>query len=488
MTEDRARVDPPRGEREWLPLLAFAIVLLSLTALAAIPALVLQRISRVNEGLNSTVLPAQGALREYALATERHASAARGRFLAAGSEPARLTHAREAEAAALQTLERLAPRLGQQTPQHLAEVRGYATRRDSLEAALLQRGPRIEEYRASLPRFDALQDSILMHLDFVERDVVRLTDARLGEEARAVRTLRSVSFALAGLALLAALGVGWFAWTQRSLRREVQAALAEATRLRDESERRREELEQATESRRRLLRGFSHDVKNPLGAAHGYLQLMADGVPTPLPEGHRRSVARADASVMAALGLVEDLLEIARAETGHLVLVPEPVDLATLAAEVAEEHRGQAEGKGLTLAVDPSESVPQVVTDARRVRQVLGNLVSNAVKYTRQGEVRIGVEATSLPTGMGGPGVAVTVADTGPGIPAEKHHLLFQEFVRLDPGSEAGAGVGLAISHRIARVLGGDITVESATGEGSRFTLWIPVDRREGERRDGKDR
>jgi signal transduction histidine kinase len=120
-----------------------------------------------------------------------------------------------------------------------------------------------------------------------------------------------------------------------------------------------------------------------------------------------------------------------------------------------------------------------IESDATRVRQILGNLFSNAVKYTDEGEVRAFVELRSGDGahGKAGEWIAAAVVDTGPGIPAEKHRLLFQEFTRLDPGEKKGAGVGLAISQRIAHALGGEITAESEAGAGSTFTLWLPCTR-----------
>jgi signal transduction histidine kinase len=112
-----------------------------------------------------------------------------------------------------------------------------------------------------------------------------------------------------------------------------------------------------------------------------------------------------------------------------------------------------------------------------RIRQILGNLVSNAVKYTDRGGITVRVavrEGGKAP----GPGrwIAVDVSDTGPGIPEERQKLLFRELSPLERGARPGAGIGLAISQRIARALGGQITVESAVGKGSTFTLWLPVE------------
>jgi signal transduction histidine kinase len=128
------------------------------------------------------------------------------------------------------------------------------------------------------------------------------------------------------------------------------------------------------------------------------------------------------------------------------------------------------------LHVEAPDGLPPARTDDRRVRQVLGNLVSNAVKYTREGEVVIHVDARidrAEPEGPGEPAIAVT--DTGAGISPEQQERLFDEFVPLDPTAGSGAGIGLTISRLIAEVPGARITVESEVGRGTTFTLWLPL-------------
>ncbi|HEX2202239.1 MAG TPA: PAS domain S-box protein [Longimicrobium sp.] len=255
---------------------------------------------------------------------------------------------------------------------------------------------------------------------------------------------------------------------------ERERLLDRANEARAEAERRREEVERVTESRTRLMRGFTHDVKNPLGAADGYAQLLEDGILGELSTQQVESIRRIRRSIRTSLHLIHELLELARAEAGQIELEPVLTDVAELAREAAEDFRAQAAGAGLGLEVR-ADGALRAETDPARVRQILSNLLSNAVKYTPQG--RVTVEAGRR-TGGSGPGggdwIAVRVTDTGPGIPAEKQETIFQEFTRLDPEAQHGAGVGLAISRRIARLLGGDITVESEGGRGSAFTLWLP--------------
>jgi PAS domain S-box-containing protein len=272
--------------------------------------------------------------------------------------------------------------------------------------------------------------------------------------------------------------VRWFG-TNTDITEQMEAA-AERERLlraerdaRADAERRREELERVTESRTRLMRGFSHDVKNPLGAADGHAQLLEEGILGELAGRQRESVHRIRRSIATALRLISDLLELARAEAGQLEIECVATGVAQAAREVADDFRAQAAAAGLAVEVRAPEEM-RADTDPTRLRQILANLLSNAVKYAPQGQVTLDAELRQGGGPRPGAWVALCVADTGPGIPEDKREQIFQEFTRLDPEAQQGAGVGLAISRRIARLMGGDLTVESEPGRGSSFTLWLP--------------
>jgi signal transduction histidine kinase len=260
------------------------------------------------------------------------------------------------------------------------------------------------------------------------------------------------------------------------LHRDAQRARDRALRTAEEATRQQRDLERVMDVQSRLVRGFSHDLKNPLGAALGYAQLLASGIKGDLPPEQQASVARICASIQSSLDLIEDLVAYASRGMQKLDIQPGPTDVLQIAHQIAEEYQGQIEAAGLELRIDVAEDIPLIRSDRIRIRQILGNLLSNAIKFTEEGHVTVRAEVRqngALPDGL--KTVALSVSDTGHGIPAEKQGLLFQEFARLEPSATAGVGLGLAISRSIARALGGEISVASVEGEGSTFTLSLPL-------------
>ncbi|HEX6590109.1 MAG TPA: PAS domain S-box protein [Longimicrobiales bacterium] len=277
------------------------------------------------------------------------------------------------------------------------------------------------------------------------------------------------------------------------------ARLYEAARAaRAQAEARAQEIERITESRARLVRGFSHDLKNPLGAAQGHADLLESGVLGALQPRQRDSLGRIRTTIDDALGLIDELVELARAESGQLELRNDAVEAGMIAHEVVEEHMPRAEAKGLRLAID-NRPAPAALADAARVRQIIANLVTNAIKYTHEGSVtvRVGTERRaaaelqavtvagrregddvltpprpSAAASAHAPWVRIDVEDTGPGVTPEQQARMFDEFSRFSD-EEPGAGLGLAISRNLAEAMGGTISVRSRPGEGSCFTLWL---------------
>jgi len=169
---------------------------------------------------------------------------------------------------------------------------------------------------------------------------------------------------------------------------------------------------------------------------------------------------------------VTDLLELARADSGGLQVEFAESDLGALAREAVDDHRGSAREHG--LSIDVAAATSPIVTDPLRVRQILANLLSNAIKYTPSGgqvSVSLVPEAAVGRSGR----VGVEVRDTGPGIPSELQPHLFEEFFRVRAAGSAvrGNGLGLAISRRLARLIGGDLTFREGESHGAVFTLWL---------------
>src|SRR5688572_1640599 len=290
------------------------------------------------------------------------------------------------------------------------------------------------------------------------------TQARRDRVGAAERVERSLTILLGFLALAAIIVVVW-------LGKRLRLAATEA-------EQRRLALAAALESREKLMRGVSHDLKNPLNAIDGHAQLLEEGVKGPLSPAQMESIVRIRRAVQTQLSLIVDLLELSRAESGSLAIHKEPTDVVAVVTEEVEEQRATAEAAGHTLTFVPDSQKPVVETDAERLKQVLGNLLSNAVKYTPpRGRIEVRVERTEGSGRLTGqPALAIRVADSGHGVPPEKLDAIFEEFTRLAPGLAEGAGLGLAIARRIARLLGGDITVVSEVGTGSVFSLWLPAE------------
>jgi two-component system, sensor histidine kinase and response regulator len=242
----------------------------------------------------------------------------------------------------------------------------------------------------------------------------------------------------------------------------------------------KEAAEQASRSKNDFVRTVSHELRTPMNGVLGMLELLQDaGLPEPL----RAYAATAYASANTMLGLLDDLLDFSKIEAGRLSLDTAAFNAAETVMAAAETVAARAAAKGLSLAVCiPAGADCRVVSDAARLRQVLLNLVGNAVKFTDRGGVAILVEADrlDLPDGGGTPALRFEVRDSGIGIAPAALPQLFSEFVQVhDDANHAvgGTGLGLAISKRLVELMGGRIGVESVTGEGSRFWFIVPTGR-----------
>jgi signal transduction histidine kinase len=250
------------------------------------------------------------------------------------------------------------------------------------------------------------------------------------------------------------------------------AQALERSRLFEAERAAREEAEAANRAKSDFLAVMSHELRTPLNAIGGYAELMEMGIRGPVTDAQREDLARIQNSQRHLLGLINEVLNYAKLETGTIRydVADVPVREALLAAEGLVAP--QARAKGLALAVGDCPPRLAVRADAEKLRQILVNLLSNAVKFTdRGGRVDLACEAR-------GERVHIVVRDTGIGIPADQLDRIFEPFVQVRADlrrTAEGTGLGLAISRDLARGMGGDLTVESAPGEGSVFTLEMPV-------------
>ncbi|HEX8393492.1 MAG TPA: hybrid sensor histidine kinase/response regulator [Longimicrobium sp.] len=232
-------------------------------------------------------------------------------------------------------------------------------------------------------------------------------------------------------------------------------------------------LESAMTERSRFFSSMSHELRTPLNAILGYGELLREGAYGDLSPAQGSTLERMARSSRHLLELVNDVLDISKMEAGKLKLLPEPTDLALLLRDIAGTVELQAREKQLELQIFADEPV-QMVTDPGRVRQIVLNLLSNAIKFTDAGSVRVLLSRA-------GRGVEVRVEDTGPGIAPEDQERVFQEFEQTGGSAgRGGTGLGLPISRRLAGMLGGSLSLESTPGQGSAFTLRLPVDVGEG--------
>ena len=232
-----------------------------------------------------------------------------------------------------------------------------------------------------------------------------------------------------------------------------------------------ERAQAASEAKSGFLATMSHELRTPLNALEGYSSLLEEEVYGPVNEAQRGALARMRRARAHLVELIDQVLDVARVEAGTKRVQPEPVRLPVLVRDVAEALRGAAEARGLSLAVEVEDEVPVLRTDPGMVRQVLANLIGNAVKFTDRGGITVRLFAA-------GDAVRMEVADTGPGIPPELQERVFEPFFQADPSTtrrEGGVGLGLALSREFARLLGGDLALRSAPGEGTAFTLSLPV-------------
>ncbi len=252
--------------------------------------------------------------------------------------------------------------------------------------------------------------------------------------------------------------------SERDARREAEAARAEA-------EQRRQEAEAANRAKSEFIANMSHELRTPLNAIAGYVELLEMGLRGTVTPSQREDLRRIGQNQRMLLGLINDVLNFAKLEAGHVEFEMSHVPLHETLDAMEGLVMPQLHARSLRYACSPVDPSLTVHADREKLQQVVLNLLTNAIKYTPAGgEIRL--SATDA-----GDSVQIQVRDTGRGIAPDKLDQIFEPFVRVDTGytrATEGTGLGLSISRDLARAMGGDLTVTSDFGQGSTFTLSLP--------------
>jgi signal transduction histidine kinase len=234
----------------------------------------------------------------------------------------------------------------------------------------------------------------------------------------------------------------------------------------------RDEAERANRAKNDFLAVMSHELRTPLNAIIGYGSLLRDGIPDPATPGQRQQLERIGASAKHLLALIDEVLTLSRLELGRERITPARITVASLCEEAAAMMEPEASRKGLALTMQLPEPDVTMTTDAGKLRQALVNLIGNAVKFTDRGEVQVRAWAEE-----DGGVLVFEIEDTGIGISAEHLPLVFDAFWQVDQAPTrrvGGTGLGLHVTRRLVRLLGGDVAARSVMGEGSCFTVRVP--------------
>ena len=273
--------------------------------------------------------------------------------------------------------------------------------------------------------------------------------------------------------------------------RRQAARLVERSR---ELERLSSELLRANRMKNDFLANVSHELRTPLNAIVGFVDLLREGVYGELTQRQAKPVERIEASANHLRHLVDQILDLAKMAAGRLDVHSESLDVRPFILDVTSEVESLVNEKNLSLSLVMGSALPKIRTDPTHLRQILVNLIGNAVKYTDEGSIvvktRLLQRDAALAEGLSQitasidseipSWLSIQVIDSGVGIPAAHHERIFEEFEQVDAGPRTdspnrGTGLGLAISRRLARLLGGDLLLASQPGKGSTFTLWLPV-------------
>jgi signal transduction histidine kinase len=305
----------------------------------------------------------------------------------------------------------------------------------------------------------------------VARDATHLAMLReLGMRSAMIVPMRAHGRTLGAISLIAAESGRRF--TDHDL--PIAEELARRSALAIENAELFEAAAAANRAKSEFLASISHELRTPLNAILGYTQLLADGITGPVTEAQQHQLRRVRASATHLLGLIDEVLSFSRLEAGREVVALADTDVSVALEDVLTIVRPLAQARDLALEVEPAPTICgeplHIVTDVLRLRQILVNLLNNAVKFTDRGTI-------TLATRVEGNAVVFSVSDTGIGIPPEHLEHVFEPFWQVEQAASrrvGGTGLGLSVTRRLAQLLGGTVTVQSAVGQGSTFEVRLP--------------
>uniref|UniRef100_UPI004039C51D sensor histidine kinase n=1 Tax=Variovorax sp. BK018 TaxID=3450241 RepID=UPI004039C51D len=257
---------------------------------------------------------------------------------------------------------------------------------------------------------------------------------------------------------------------------ELRAELEETNRgvvaLYAELDAQAEQLRKATELKSRFLAYMSHEFRTPISAIRSIARLLSDRVDGPLTPEQEKQVGFVDTTAAELADMVDDLLDLAKIEAGRVEISPAWFEMVDLFSALRGMFRPVLNNPSTTLIFEEPEGLPKLYTDDRKLSQILRNFVSNALKFTPHGEIRV------TATRSGEHAVRFSVSDTGIGIAPEHHAAVFDDFSQVDSPVQKrlrGTGLGLSLSRQLAALLGGSVELESELGKGSVFSVTVPV-------------
>jgi signal transduction histidine kinase len=257
----------------------------------------------------------------------------------------------------------------------------------------------------------------------------------------------------------------------QALRTELDETNRGVVALYGELDAQAERLREATELKSRFLAYMSHEFRTPINSIRSIARLLTDRLDGPLTAEQERQVTFIQDTATEFAAMVDDLLDLARVEAGRVEISPAWFEMVDLFTALRGMFKPVLTNPNVVLVFEEPQDIPKLYTDHQKLSQILRNFISNALKFTQQGEVRVSARAD-------GDKVTFSVADTGIGIAPEHHGAVFQDFTQIDSPIQKrlrGTGLGLSLSKKLAILLGGSVGLASVPGEGSTFSVTIPV-------------